>query len=95
MAKAVWNNKVLAESDDIEKVEGNIYFPPSSVKKENLEESDTPHTCPWKGKAKYYHVVVEGEKNEDAAWEYPEPKEAAENIKGFVAFDKSKVDVIG
>jgi len=53
MAKAVWNDKVLAESDNIEHVEGNIYFPPSSVKKENLEDSNTPYTCPWKGKAKY------------------------------------------
>jgi len=93
MAKAVWNKKVLAESEDVQEVEGNFYFPPSSVKKENLEDSETLYTCAWKGEAKYHHVIIDGEKLEDAAWEYPEPKEAANNIKGFVAFDKSKVEV--
>jgi len=86
MAKAIWNEKVLAESDKYEAVEGNIYFPPGSVKREYFRDSETKTVCPWKGDASYYDVVVEGRVNKDAAWYYPEPKPAAANIKGHVAF---------
>ena len=84
--KATWNGKVLAESDDTIVVEGNHYFPPGSVNQEYLRGSDHQTVCPWKGDASYYHVVVEGETNENAAWYYPDPKEAAEQIKDYVAF---------
>ena len=86
MATATWNDKVLAESDDIEVVEGNIYFPPDSVNKECLEKSDNQTSCAWKGMASYYSVVVGGETNTDAAWYYPEPSAAAMKIKDYVAF---------
>ncbi|MGQ9516402.1 MAG: DUF427 domain-containing protein [Anaerolineae bacterium] len=84
--KAIWNGAVLAESDKTIVVEGNHYFPPDSVKREYLQPSDTHTTCPWKGVASYYHVVVNGQVNPDAAWYYPEPKEAARHIKDYVAF---------
>ena len=86
MVKAVWRGQVIAESDKTEVVEGNHYFPPESVDKEFLKESDHHTTCPWKGEASYYDVVVEREVNDNAAWYYPEPKEAAKNIKGYIAF---------
>ncbi len=86
--KAIWNNKVLAESDQTEMVEGNHYFPPQSVKQEFLKESNTKSKCPWKGTASYYSLEVDGEVNKDAAWHYPEPKDAAKNIKGYLAFWK-------
>jgi uncharacterized protein (DUF427 family) len=86
MATATWNGKVIAQSDDTIVVEGNHYFPPESVTKDYLEPSDTHTTCPWKGEASYYTVVVDGQRNEDAAWYYPEPKEAAAQIRGYVAF---------
>ena len=86
MPKAIWNGVVLAESDRCEVVEGNQYFPPDAVKREHLKPSATHTTCPWKGVASYYDVLVDGETNRDAAWYYPEPKEAARNIKGYVAF---------
>ena len=86
MAKATWNGAVLAESDRCEVVEGNQYFPPDAVKREYFKPSATHTTCPWKGVASYYDVLVDGETNRDAAWYYPEPKEAARNIKGYVAF---------
>ena len=88
MAKATWNDAVLAESDSFETVEGNIYFPPDSVNKEYFKDSDTHSTCFWKGKASYYNLEVNGETNKDAAWYYPEPKSKAENIKHHVAFWK-------
>ncbi len=88
MAKAIWNGVVLAESDRCEIVEGNHYFPPDAVRREYLRSSDTTTVCPWKGTASYYHVVVDGRTNEDAAWYYPEPKEAARRIEGYVAFWK-------
>lgn len=88
MPRAVWNNKVIAESDDTVIVENNHYFPPDSVKNEFLKPSDTSSFCPWKGTASYYHVEVDGAVNSDAAWYYPDPKEAAMNIKGYVAFWK-------
>ncbi len=86
MATAIWKDRVIAESDQVEVVEGNLYFPPESVQQAYLEPSPTRTRCPWKGEAHYYHVVVDGERNADAAWFYPEPKPAASNIQGRVAF---------
>lgn len=86
MARAIWNDQVLAESDQTVMVEGNHYFPPDSVKREFFEESATTTICPWKGEASYYTVSVDGQQNADAAWYYTNPKEAAMNIKGRVAF---------
>lgn len=88
MVKAVWNGKVIAESDKTEVVENNHYFPPDSIKKEYFRPSskNTKYTCSWKGEASYYDVVVDDKVNEDAAWYYPEPTEAAKNIKGYIAF---------
>ena len=86
MPKATWNGAVLAESDRCEVVEGNQYFPPDSIRREYFRESSNHTTCPWKGVASYYDVVVDGQTNEDAAWYYPETKAAANNITGYVAF---------
>lgn len=86
MAKAIWNGAVLAESNRTVEVEGNQYFPPDAVRREHLRESATHTTCPWKGVASYYDVVVDGQVNRDAAWYYPQPKEAARQIGGHVAF---------
>ncbi len=86
--KAIWNDAVLAQSDATVVVEGNHYFPADSLKHEYFEDSDTHTTCPWKGVASYRHVVVNGERNKDAAWHYPEPKAAADNIRGHTAFWK-------
>ena len=88
MAKAVWNEVVLAESDDTEIVEGNHYFPPETVNMEHFKQSDHHTVCPWKGTASYYNVEAGGKVNENAAWYYPEPKKAADQIKGYVAFWK-------
>ena len=84
--KAVWNEKVLAESNDTKVVEGNHYFPPDSINDDFFHLSDTHTTCPWKGKASYFHIQVGDEKNRDAAWFYPHPKDAAKEIKDHVAF---------
>jgi uncharacterized protein (DUF427 family) len=84
--KAIWNNQVIAESNDTKNVEGNQYFPPDAVKKEYLESSASHTVCPWKGTASYYDVVVDGIVNKDAAWYYPEPSEAAKPIKNYIAF---------
>ena len=84
--KAIWNGAVLAESDDTVVVEGNHYFPEAAVDKKYLEPSDTHTFCPWKGEASYYTVVVDGETNKDAAWYYSQPKPAAAEIDGRVAF---------
>jgi len=84
--KAIWKDTVLAESDDTIVVEGNHYFPSESIKKEYLQSSETHTTCSWKGVASYYNLEVEGDVNSDAAWYYPQPKEAAENITNYVAF---------
>ncbi|GAB4241052.1 MAG: DUF427 domain-containing protein [Ekhidna sp.] len=84
--KAIWNNQVVAESNETVVVEGNHYFPPSSIKKEFFKETDTHTVCPWKGTASYYSLEVNGEVNKDAAWYYPETSELAKNIKGYVAF---------
>ncbi|MGB7396018.1 MAG: DUF427 domain-containing protein [Pricia sp.] len=86
--KAVWNNTVIAESDDTVVVENNNYFPAESIKKEYFKSSDKHTTCPWKGKASYYSLEVDGKTNGDAAWYYPDPKEAAKEIKDRVAFWK-------
>ena len=86
MAKAIWNNTVIAESNNTESVEGNVYFPPDSIKREYFKDSSQSSTCPWKGQASYYSIEVNGETNRDAAWYYPEPKTEAANIKGYVAF---------
>lgn len=88
MTRASWENVVLAESDRCVEVEGNQYFPVESLRKEYFEPSSTQSVCPWKGTASYYDVVVEGKRNKDAAWFYPEPKSAASQIKGHVAFWK-------
>ena len=84
--QAKWHGTVIADSDDTVVVEGNHYFPPESIKKEYFRDSSTHSTCPWKGLASYYDVVVNDEVNKDAAWYYPEPKEAAAQIKDRVAF---------
>lgn len=86
--KAIWRDEVIADSDRTIVVEGNHYFPPESVRRDRLRESPTHTTCPWKGLASYYDIVVGGETNKDAAWYYPEPKEAARQIRGYVAFWK-------
>lgn len=88
MAKATWNSAVIAESDKCIIVEGNNYFPPESVHKEFLKNSSHHTTCPWKGEASYYNVEVDGETNENAAWYYPHPKDAAKNIENYIAFWK-------
>jgi uncharacterized protein (DUF427 family) len=84
--KATWHGEVLAESDETVVVEGNHYFPADSIKREHFRESATHTVCPWKGTASYYNVVVGPDVNEDAAWFYPAPKDAAKEIKDRVAF---------
>ena len=86
MAKAIWNNQVIAESNETKNVEGNQYFPPESIKKEFFKNSDLHTTCAWKGEASYFNIVVDGKENKDAAWYYPETSDAAKHIKGYVAF---------
>ena len=86
MTKVIWNGVILAESDKIIIVEGNHYFPPESINRQYFRLSETHTVCPWKGVASYYDVVVGDQVNKDAAWYYPEPKEAARHIKDHVAF---------
>lgn len=86
--KAIWNGQVIAESDATINVEGNQYFPASTVNKEYLSSSETHSVCPWKGTASYYNLEVNGETNKDAAWYYPETSGQAKNIKGYIAFWK-------
>lgn len=88
MPKATWNGQVIAESVATEVVEGNHYFPADSIKTDCFEQSDYTTECGWKGTANYYHVVVDGQRNEDAAWYYASPKPEAQNIAGYVAFWK-------
>ncbi len=88
MPKATWNGRTLAESDQGQVVEGNYYFPPQSITREYFQPSAKHTTCPWKGEASYYDLVVDGQVNKDAAWHYPSPKEAAKQITGYVAFWK-------
>ena len=89
--KATWHGTTLAESDETVVVEGNHYFPANSIRREYFSESDRHTICPWKGEASYYDISVNGEMNKDAAWYYPEPKQAAANIKNRVAFWKGVV----
>ena len=88
MPRAFVNNHVIAESDLFESVEGNVYFPPSALKREFFRESDTHTTCGWKGQASYYDLVVGEQVLKDAAWYYASPKAAANNIRDHVAFDR-------
>ncbi len=88
MAKAIWNDTIIAESEAFEVVEKNVYFPPGTVKDDCLLESATTTFCSWKGTAHYYDVVVDGEVNADAAWYYPDPTEKASSIKDHIAFWK-------
>lgn len=88
MAKATWGGKIIAESNETVVVEGNEYFPPEAVTAQYLKSSSHTSICPWKGTAHYFHIEVNGMKNENAAWYYPEPKPAAAEIKGRIAFWK-------
>jgi uncharacterized protein (DUF427 family) len=88
MPKAIWKGHVIAESDVYETVEGNVYFPANSIKREHFRESKTTTQCSWKGTAHYYSLAIDGAENPDAAWYYPDPKPAARNIAGHVAFWK-------
>jgi uncharacterized protein (DUF427 family) len=88
MAKATWEGAVLAESEKTVEVEGNQYFPPDAIRKEYFQPSEQRSVCPWKGTASYYDIEVKGHRNAGAAWYYPEPKTAAKQIKGYVAFWK-------
>ncbi len=91
--RAIWTGQIIADSDSTVVIEGNHYFPPESVVKKHLKPSPTTTECPWKGTAHYYSVAVGGEENRDAAWYYPDPKEAAVEIKNRVAFWRG-VDVL-
>jgi uncharacterized protein (DUF427 family) len=86
MARAIWNGKVVAESDQFEIVENNVYFPAGSVDRRYLKDSPTTTQCHWKGTAHYYTLDVDGTENKDAAWYYPMPMDAAANIKDHIAF---------
>ena len=86
MAKAIYNGVVIAESEQTERVEGNTYFPPNSIKQEYFYKSNRNTTCLWKGVASYYNIVVDGKEASNAAWYYPQPKLAAKNITGHVDF---------
>ncbi|MHA7190724.1 DUF427 domain-containing protein [Arthrobacter sp. MDT2-16] len=88
MPKAIWMDRVIAESTDTVMVEGNHYFPAGSISQEYFVPSETRTVCHWKGTASYYSLEVDGHRNADAAWTYPEPKEAAENIRDHYAFWK-------
>ncbi|KAJ3234388.1 hypothetical protein HDU78_005882 [Chytriomyces hyalinus] len=85
---ATYEGVIIAQTDVYEEVEGNIYFPESSIKKEYFKPSSTHTVCGWKGTASYYTISVNGKDNNDAAWFYPTPKDAAKNIAGHVAFWK-------
>ncbi len=91
MKKATWNGAVLAQSDETVVIEGNHYFPPTSLNKEYLIETETHTTCPWKGLSSYYNIEVNGELNKDAAWFYKQPSSLAKGIKDHVAFWKGVV----
>lgn len=88
MAKAIWRGTVLAESQNFEMVEGNVYFPPGTIDRRYFKDSSTTSVCHWKGTAHYYVVSVDGAENKDAAWYYPDPKPAAAQIKDYIAFWK-------
>ena len=91
--KAVWHGVPIAESDDTVVVEGNHYFPRESLREDVLRASDTHTVCPWKGTASYYSLELDGKRSADAVWYYPEPKDAAKQITGRVAFWKD-VEVV-
>lgn len=86
--RASWNGRTIAESDDVVTVEGNAYFPSASLDQSYLQPSQHTSACPWKGTAHYYSLDVDGKRNENAVWYYPEPKDAAANIRNRVAFWK-------
>ncbi len=86
--KAIWNNKVIAESNDTVVIENNHYFPPETINKDFFKESDTHTHCPWKGEASYYSIDVDGKVNADAAWYYPKTSHLAKPIEGYIAFWK-------
>ena len=86
MARAIWKDTVIAESDDVVEIEGNLYFPPDSLQREYFQDNAKQTTCPWKGVASYYDVTVDGDTNQAAAWYYPKPKSAAGEIRDRVAF---------
>jgi uncharacterized protein (DUF427 family) len=86
MARAIWNGKVIAESEHTEELDGNVYFPESSLRREYFRPSTTTSTDPSKGLARYMTIVIDGQDNQDAAWYYPDPKPIARKIKGYVAF---------
>ena len=86
MPRALWNGKIIAQTDQSELVEGNVYFPPGSVDRRYLKDSPTTTQCSWKGTARYYTLAVDGAENKDAAWYYPEPMAAAANIKDYITF---------
>lgn len=86
--KAIWHGKVIAQSDKVDEIEGNIYFPLESLHREFFIRSATHSICPWKGKAHYFHILVDGQLNEDAAWYYPEPAVFAQMLKNKVTFWK-------
>jgi uncharacterized protein (DUF427 family) len=86
--KAIWNDTVIADSNDTIVVEGNHYFPPASINKDYFVESDTHTVCGWKGTASYFHVQVGGTQNKDAAWYYPQTSDMAKKIEGYIAFWK-------
>jgi len=86
MPRATWNGKTIAESESVQTVDGYTYFPPESIKQEFLKSSATTSVCPWKGKASYFTITVEGKENPDAAWVYQEPKPEAAHIKGHIGF---------
>ncbi len=89
--KAIWNDTVIAESNETVIIENNHYFPPNSINKEFFKESNTHTNCPWKGLASYYSLDVNGKENADAAWYYPEVSDLAKSIKGYVAFWKGVI----
>lgn len=93
MPRAIWNGVVIAESDRCETVEGNQYFPPDSIKTEYFKPSDRQTACFWKGTASYYTLDMDGKTAPNAAWTYAEPKDAAQNIKGYIAFYRNYVTV--
>ncbi len=86
MPRALWKGKVIAESDRYHVMEGNVYFPPDALRPEHLKPSGTTTCCGWKGTARYYTLMVDGDENRDAAWFYPDPKPAASTIKNYIAF---------